>query len=46
MSYYFKEIKNDNPVKGTETFNLAITSIVVEVLIKNDNPVKGTETER
>ena len=38
-------IKNDNPVKGTETTNLTCTPNGTISLIKNDNPVKGTETE-
>ena len=36
-------IKNDNPVKGTETALSNIAQLASSA-IKNDNPVKGTET--
>ena len=36
-------IKNDNPVKGTETYKGGMEH-PTHSMIKNDNPVKGTET--
>ena len=37
-------IKNDNPVKGTETIS-GEWCLYFPPPIKNDNPVKGTETD-
>ena len=37
--------KNHNPRKGTETFGVLLTCLVLPVIDKNHNPRKGTETE-